>query len=63
MYRITKNGKVNDMVDPFEADNEKDAAQKALVILGFGFGSREKIKRDGPVATLDWVGYELEIVE
>ena len=62
LYRIKRDGKVNDMVDPFEADSKKDAAQKALVILGFGYGSRKRIKRDGPIKTLDWVGYELELV-
>jgi len=62
LFRITRSGKVNDMVDPFKADNEEEAAQKALEILGFGYGARDRIEEEGPVATLDWVGYELEIV-
>ncbi len=63
LYRITRSGKVNDMVDPFKADGEKTAAQKALEILGFGYGARDRIAENGAIETLNWVGYELEIVE
>lgn len=59
LYKV----KDNDFVEPFEADNEEDAAQKALVRLGFGFGSRDRIKKYGSILVLHEVGHELEIVE
>ena len=54
--------KGNDFVDPFEAKDEKAAAQKALEILGFGYGSRVRIKRDGPIKAYKDLGYELELI-
>ena len=52
-----------DFVDPFEADTPKEAAEHALKILGFSFGARAAIKKDGPIATLKRLGYELEKVK
>jgi len=57
-YRV----KGYEFIDPFDADTEKEAAQKALKTLGFSFGAREQIKKDGPIATLRNLGYELETI-
>lgn len=57
-YRV----KNRDMVDPFEAKDEKEAATKALKILGFSYGSRVRIERDGPIKAFKDLGYELEII-
>lgn len=54
-YRV----KGYDFVDPFDAPTEKKAAEHALKVLGFSFGAREQIKKNGPSATLKNLGYEL----
>ena len=58
-YRV----KDHEFVDPFKAKDDKEAAGKALRILGFDWIEADKlIKEHGTIKTLHILDYELEII-
>lgn len=56
IYRV----KDTEFVDPFTAETPKEAAMKALSLLGFSFMTEEEVKEKGAISTLKRLGFSLE---